>query len=58
VLAVQHRVATGRWGSVADPAALEATAAGLELGDAAFIRYQPAPLSGVNGWSGRWPWSW
>ena len=58
VLAVQRRVATGRWGSVADPAALEATAAGLELGDAAFIRYQPAPLSGVNGWSGRWPWSW
>ena len=34
---------------------------GLGLGDAAFIRYEPAPLSGANGEFGRgfgWPWSW
>jgi hypothetical protein len=49
VLAVQHRVATGRWDHVADPAALEASANSLNLGDAAFIRYWPAPLSGDNG---------
>ncbi len=59
VLAVQHRVESGRWGSVADPGRLEATASGLGLGDAAFIRYEPTPLSGANGefgWGGGWPW--
>jgi len=49
VLAMQHRVETGRWDSVAQPKALEATARGLDLGDAAFIRYRPDPLSGDNG---------
>src|SRR6266540_1738812 len=49
VLAVQHRVETGRWDSVAQPEALEATARSLDLGDAAFVPYQPDPLSGDNG---------
>jgi hypothetical protein len=49
VLAIQHRVDTGRWGSVATPKKLEATARSLALGDAAFIPYRPDPLSGDNG---------
>ena len=49
VLAVQHRVETGRWDSVAQPEALEAAARSLDLGDAAFVPYQPDPLSGDNG---------
>jgi hypothetical protein len=49
VLALQHRVETGRWDDVATPAQLEASAQSLGLGDAAFISYQPAPLSGDNG---------
>jgi hypothetical protein len=48
VLAVQHRVETGRWADVADPQQLEATATSLGLGPAAFIPYLPARLSGVN----------
>jgi hypothetical protein len=50
VLAVQHRVATGHWDSVARPNALEASANSLlGLGGAAFIPYEPAVLSGFNG---------
>jgi hypothetical protein len=49
VLAVEHRVDTGRWDHVADPVRLEAKATSLALGDAAIIRYRPAPLSGDNG---------
>jgi hypothetical protein len=49
LLAVQHRVETGRWDSVAQPRALEATARSPGLGDAAFIQYRPDPLSGDNG---------
>jgi hypothetical protein len=49
VLAIQHRVETGRWDSVAQPEALEATARSLDLGDAAFVPYWPDPLSGDNG---------
>lgn len=49
VLAVQHRVDTGRWDDVAQPDRLEAVAHSLGLGDAAFIHYKPAPLSGDNG---------
>ncbi len=49
VLAIQHRVETGRWDSVAQPKALEATARSLDLGDAAFIHYRPDRLSGDNG---------
>ena len=49
VLAIQHRVDSGRWDSVATPASLEASAQSLALGDAAFIPYWPDPLSGDNG---------
>jgi hypothetical protein len=49
VLAVQHRVASGRWGSVASAQQLNASATSLGLGDAAFIHYRPDPLSGDNG---------
>jgi hypothetical protein len=49
VLALQHRVETGRWDNVARPDRLEASAQSLGLGDAAFIPYNPAPLSGDNG---------
>jgi hypothetical protein len=49
VLAIQHRVETGRWGHVATPRGLQATATGLGLGDAAFSDYRPWPLTGDNG---------
>jgi hypothetical protein len=49
VLAIQHRVETGRWSGVATPRSLQATATGLGLGDAAFIAYRPRPLTGDNG---------
>jgi hypothetical protein len=49
VLAIQHRVESGRWGRVATPQSLQATATGLGLGDAAFIAYRPWPLTGDNG---------
>jgi hypothetical protein len=49
VLALQHRVDTGRWDDVARPDRLEAKAQSLGLGDAAFIPYWPPPLSGDNG---------
>ncbi len=49
VLAIQHRVDSGRWDSVAEPRELERSALGLGLGDAAFIRYTPDRLSGDNG---------
>jgi hypothetical protein len=49
VLAIQHRVESGHWGSVAQPATLEASALSLDLGPAAFIRFRPPVLSGNNG---------
>lgn len=49
VLAIGHRVATGRWDSVAQPASLEQTALKLGLGGAAFIGYRPGRLTGTNG---------
>jgi dienelactone hydrolase len=49
VLAIEHRVKTGRWDGVATPRALQAAATGLGLGDAAFVPYRPPPLSGDNG---------
>jgi pimeloyl-ACP methyl ester carboxylesterase len=58
VLAIQHRVETGRWGGVATPRSLQATATSLGLGDAAFVPFRPWPLTGDNGpfpW-GRAPW--
>jgi pimeloyl-ACP methyl ester carboxylesterase len=49
VLAIGHRVATGRWDGVATPHRLQQSAVALGLGDAAFVPYQPWPLSGDNG---------
>jgi hypothetical protein len=49
VQAVQQRITTHRWGRAAEPDQLEAAATSLGLGDAAFIQYQPAALSGDNG---------
>jgi hypothetical protein len=49
VLAVERRVTKGRWDDVATPRALQAAASALGLGDAAFVPYQPPPLSGDNG---------
>jgi hypothetical protein len=48
VLAVQRRVETGRWGSLATPAALNASAASLGLGDSAFVHYRPGEMIGQN----------
>ncbi len=50
VQTIQRRVNTGRWDHLADPATLNATAAATGLGPSAFIPYDPAPLTGVNGW--------
>jgi hypothetical protein len=49
VLAVEHRVKSGRWDGGTTPRALQASATGLALGDAAFVPYHPPPLSGDNG---------
>jgi hypothetical protein len=49
VLAVQHRVDTGRWGDVARAGRLDQVAGSLGLGDSAFINYRPVRLSGDNG---------
>jgi hypothetical protein len=49
VHAIQHRIDTGRWDDVTDPAALNAAASATGLGASAFIPYEPAPLSGYNG---------
>ena len=48
VMALGHRAAAGRWGSVAAPASLDRVAAGLGLGPARFIAYHPAPLTGAT----------
>ena len=49
VEALRQRVETGRWGSVAQPQALQASASALGLGAAAFVHYEPPALSGDNG---------
>jgi hypothetical protein len=49
VEALRHRVETGRWDSVAQAQALQASASALGLGDAAFVHYEPPALSGDNG---------
>jgi hypothetical protein len=49
VQAVQARLQTGSWGTVAGPDQLQARATGLGLGDAAFIPFWPERLSGDNG---------
>jgi hypothetical protein len=48
VLAVQQRVETGRWGSLATAAGLNASAASLGLGDSAFVDYRPGEMIGQN----------
>jgi hypothetical protein len=54
VLAISHRVTTGRWDSVAEPGSLDQVASGLGLGPARFTGYRPGPLTGATGlW---WPW--
>jgi hypothetical protein len=47
--AVGYRIATGRWDSVAEPQKLEDVATNLGIDQAAFVQYQPLPLSGDNG---------
>ena len=54
VLAMQHRVETGRWGSLATPAALNASAASLGLGDSAFVDYRPGEMIGQNARQKHW----
>jgi hypothetical protein len=49
VEAVRHRVETGRWDSVAQSQKLQEFATSLGLDPAAFVQYQPVPLSGNNG---------
>jgi hypothetical protein len=49
VEAISQRVETGRWDSVAEPQKLQDVATSLGLDAAAFVRYQPLPLSGDNG---------
>lgn len=46
VLAIDHRVTTGRWDRVAEPAALQRAALSLDLGGAAFLPYRPGRLVG------------
>ncbi len=53
VLAISHRVSTGRWGLVARPAQLDRVASGLGLGAARFTSYRPGPLTGATG--AGWP---
>ena len=50
VLALSHRVTTGSWEAVADPASLNRVAAGLNLGAARFAEdYSPSSLTGAIG---------
>jgi hypothetical protein len=49
VQAVQSRLQSGSWGTVAGPDQLQAGAAALNLGAAAFIPFWPERLSGDNG---------
>ena len=49
VEAINHRVATGRWDSVAEPQKLQDFATSLGLDQPAFVRFEPFPLSGDNG---------
>ena len=55
VLAIGHRITTGRWDSVAEPDSLNQVAAGLGLGPARFVNYRPGPLTGATcaPWQGR-----
>ena len=49
VLAIYHRVTTGHWGQVADPASLNQVATSLDLGRSQFAEdYYPGPLTGAT----------
>ena len=48
VHAIDHRVTTGRWDDVAEPAALQQAALALNLGGAAFVPYRPGRLVGAR----------
>jgi hypothetical protein len=48
LLALGHRVATGRWGKETEPASLNRVASSLELGAAQFTGYYPGPLTGAT----------
>ncbi|MEV5750591.1 hypothetical protein AB0L00_22450 [Actinoallomurus sp. NPDC052308] len=48
VHAIDHRVATGRWDRVAEPASLQRAAESLNLGGAAFVTYRPGRLVGTR----------
>jgi hypothetical protein len=48
VLALSHRVTTGRWDQVAEPASLNQVASSLNLGSAQFADYYPGPLTGAT----------
>jgi len=54
VLALSHRVTTGRWDQVAEPSSLNQVASSLDLGPAQFTDYYPGPLTGAIGPD--WPW--
>ena len=53
VLAVHQRVQSGRWDGLTSPQALNASAAGLGLGDSAFVPYRPGEMIGQNTRSAR-----
>jgi hypothetical protein len=56
VLALSHRVTTGRWDQVADPSRLNRAASRLDLGAAQFAEhYYPGPLTGATGPAPRRP---
>jgi pimeloyl-ACP methyl ester carboxylesterase len=48
VMALAHRVTTGRWDSVTEPDNLNQVARSLGQGPARFIRYRPGPLTGAT----------
>jgi hypothetical protein len=54
ILAISHRVTTGRWDSAAEPDSLNRVATSLGLGPARFTSYRPGPLTGAP--QARWPW--
>jgi hypothetical protein len=53
VLALSHRVTTGRWDQVAEPSSLNQVASRLDLGPAQFTGYYPGPLTGATGFHRR-----
>lgn len=48
--ALEHRLDTGRWDDVTEPANLDAAAAASGLGTATYERFRPAALSGARTW--------